>query len=399
MATPERIVEWLEEHDAIHQGDSSWRTVSETEDVFLIDWRRLFPSDRPGDRGQNDWDVFGDGWQYDEVVAQDEEAEEFESRIRGALEGQSPTNNEGPDIAKRLSWDVCAWYQPMHFFGHDWGIFIRRDCIRENAIQVARFLPRGTPFSTTLLKALIRAGFAALFLHEQFHHKIESLGIRLHVVERSCRYLPYQKSVYRLTYGTDDNLEEALANADAFLRTNTSPYSLWMGKAVVAALQEYLEWRYYFDPPGYRVAPRYMTKGEFNRALDVLHGQVQEALLKPKRPSQEWEVATRLYQSLFKVTVHLWEVVPRDKPRPMLPGAKPYPSISTRELVKLAERHGWKVKRGAGKGSHVRMERPGSPSLTIPGDRRDDSPGVIKTALWAFGQYRLRDLSDLLHGR
>jgi predicted RNA binding protein YcfA (HicA-like mRNA interferase family) len=397
MATPERIVEWLEEHDALQLGDSPWRTVTPNEDVFLIDWKRLFPSERPGDTGQNDWDVFGDEWQFGEEVAQDNDTAEFVSRIRDALEGQRPSDNEGPGIAERLGWDACAWYQPIHFFGHDWGIFVRRDCIRENALLVARFLPKGTPFSTPLLKALIRAGFAALFLHEQFHHKIESLGIRLHVVERSCRYLPYQKSVYRPTYGTKDNLEEALANADAFLRTKTSPYSTWMGKTVVAALQAYLEWRYPFDPPGYREAPRYLTNGRLNRAVDVLHGQVQEARLKPTRPSQEWEVATRLHQSLFKVTDHLWEVVPRGYPRPILPGAAPYPSISTRQLVKLAEKHGWTVKDGAGKGSHVRMECPGSPSLTIPGDRRDVSPGVVKTALRAFGGYKLNDLSALLH--
>jgi predicted RNA binding protein YcfA (HicA-like mRNA interferase family) len=397
MATPERIVEWLFEHDALHLGDSPWRTVSESEDVFLIDWKRLFPSERSGDRGQHDWDVFGDDWQYGQEVAPDHDAEEFVSRVRDALEGERPSENEGPDIAERLGWDTCAWYQPMHFFGHDWGIFIRRDCIRENAIQVARFLPKGTPFSTTLLKALIRAGFSALFLHEQFHHKIESLDIRLHVVERSCRYLPYQKSVYRPTYGTDDNFEEALANADAFLRAKTSPYSTWMGKTVNSALQAYLEWRYPFDPPGYRKAPRYLTNAKLNRAVDLLHGQVQEALLKPKRASQEWEVATRLHQSLFKVTDHLWEVVPRGYPRPMLPGAAPYPSISTRQLVRLAEKQGWVVKDGAGKGSHVRMERPGSPSLTIPGERRDLSPSVVKTALKAFGGYKLNDLSALLH--
>jgi hypothetical protein len=398
MATAERIVEWLEEHDAFQLGESPWRTVSENEDVFLIDWKRLFPSERPGDRGQNDWDVFGDDWEFGEEVRADRDTGEFVSRARDALESDRPSDDEGPEIAERLGWDTCAWYQPMHFFGHDWGIFIRRDCIRETAIQVARFLPNGTPFSPRLVKALIRAGFAALFLHEQFHHKIESLGIRFHVVERSCRYIPYQDGVYRPTYGTDDNIEEALANADAFLRIKTSPYSTWMGKTVVAALRAYLEWRFPFDPPGYRKATRYLTTGKLNRAVDLLHGQVQEALLKPKRASHEWEVATRLHQSLFKVTDHLWEVVPRGYPRPMLPGAQPYPSISTRQLVRLAENHGWVVRDGAGKGSHIRMERSGWPSLTIPGNRRDVSPGVVKTTLKAVGGYKLNDLSALLHG-
>jgi predicted RNA binding protein YcfA (HicA-like mRNA interferase family) len=397
MATPERIVEWLEEHDALQLGGSPWRTVAPDEDVFLIDWRRLFPSERPGDTGQNDWDVFGDEWDFGQEPVADDDAGEFVARIRDALESQRPSEQEGHDIAEGLGWDTCAWYQPMHFFGHDWGIFIRRDCIRENAILVARFLPKGTLFSLTLLKALIRAGFSALFLHEQFHHKIESLGIRLHVVERTCRYMPYEKSVYRPSYGTDDNLEEALANADAFLRTKTAPYSLWMGKTVVAALQAYLKWRFPFDPPGYRKASNYLTTQRLDNGVDFLHGQVQEALLNPKRAFEEWEIATRLHQSLFKVTDHLWEVVPSGYPHPILPGAAPYPSISTLQLLKLAESHGWSVKDGAGKGSHIRMERPNSASITIPANRRDLSPGVIKTALKAFGDYKLNDLGWLLH--
>jgi predicted RNA binding protein YcfA (HicA-like mRNA interferase family) len=81
----------------------------------------------------------------------------------------------------------------------------------------------------------------------------------------------------------------------------------------------------------------------------------------------------------------------------MLPAAVPYPSISTLELVKLAEERGWVVKDGAGKGSHIRMVCQNGPPLTIPANRRDLSPGVVRTALNAFGGYKLNDLARLLH--
>jgi len=246
-----------------------------------------------------------------------------------------------------------------------------------------------------LSKALIRAGFAALFLHEQFHHKIESLGTRLEVVERASRYIPYSTSVYRPTYGTDDNLEEALANADAYLRSQTSPYSVWMGKTVVAALQAYLRWRYPFDPPGYRKASRYLTTAKLNGGVDVLHGQVQEATRTPSRPPKDWEVATRLHQSLFKVSDHLWEVVPRGYPRPMLPGAAPHSTISSQQLIELVREAGWEVEAGASGGSHVRMKHLLRPPLTIPLNRRDLSPGVVKTALKALG-YKPADVPGAL---
>jgi len=397
MATSQQIVNWLQQQDSIRFGESPWRTVTENEDVHLVDWKRLFPSQRPDDRGQNDWDVFGDEWEFGFETGANDESTQFVTRIRNALDEQRPTDEKGTDFAEGLNWDTCAWYQPMHFFGHDWGIFIRQSGVWDHAIQVARFMPPGTAFSSSLLKALVRAGFAALFLHEQFHHKVESLGIRLHVVERKSRYLPYVQSVYRPTYLTDDNLEEALANADAYLRLQTSPYSTWMGKNVVNALQQFLRWRLPLDPPGYRKAMNYLTNAKLNRGVDRLHGQVQEALLKPTRASDEWEVATRLHQSLFKVTDHLWEVVPRGSTRPVLPGAAPYPSVSSRQMIKLAEKYGWSVKEGAGKGSHVRLERSGKPPLTIPGNRRDVSPGVANSVLKAINpSFRLNDLPMLL---
>jgi predicted RNA binding protein YcfA (HicA-like mRNA interferase family) len=72
-------------------------------------------------------------------------------------------------------------------------------------------------------------------------------------------------------------------------------------------------------------------------------------------------------------------------------------TLSTSQLVKLAKKQGWTVKHGTGEGSHVRMEHPNSPSLTVPGNRRDLSPGVVKAALKAFGGYRLDDLAALLY--
>jgi hypothetical protein len=220
MASAEEIVDWLDEQKTIRIGESPWRTLSEDEDVILTDWKRLFPSERPTGRGNLDWEVSEDDWESTDQVAPDAETEGFSNKVRESIEAEPPSKNDA-ERTEELGWDTCAWYQPMHFFGNDWGIFIHRDCIREIAIWIARFLPKGTLVSPPLIKALTRAGFAVLFLHEQFHHKIESLGIRLHVVENSSRYLPYERKVYVPTCGTDDNLEEAIANADAFLRLNS----------------------------------------------------------------------------------------------------------------------------------------------------------------------------------
>jgi predicted RNA binding protein YcfA (HicA-like mRNA interferase family) len=399
MPSAQKIVEWLEQHDALQLGEEPpAKPLGDDEELYLIDWKRLFPSRRPGRDGDWDWDLYGDDWSVQQTAGLDDDAR-FAQEVEVCLGKGELSEEETKAISLKLGWDTCAWYQPIHFFGYDWGIFIRRDCIRENAKYIARFLRPGTRLTPNLLKALVRAGFSALFLHEQFHHKVESLGIRLHVVEKASRYLPYKKQVYRRTYGTNDNMEEALANADAFLRADTSPYSTWMGDTVVTALQSYMALRFPFDPPGYNQAVKYLTRTKCDRGIDLLHGQVQEGQLKPCRPSSDWEVATRLHQSMFKVTDHLWEIVPKGK-RPMLPTlAVPYKSISTDELVRLAKAKGWIIKEGAGKGSHIRMENGQFSSLTIPGNRRDLSPGVVKDTLKKIGNYKLRDLPELIRGR
>src|SRR5262249_22577883 len=160
-----------------------------------------------------------------------------------------------PERAPQLEWDICGWYQPIHFFGYDWGIFIKEECVKRAALMIARFVSRAVIHSAPPLawfKALYRAAVYVYYLHEQYHHKIECLGFRLHVVQQRSAFLPYYRHVYAATKGTDDHLEEALANADCYLRLSTDPYAFWITPHVVRATKAYLEWQFPQDPPGYR---------------------------------------------------------------------------------------------------------------------------------------------------
>ena len=86
------------------------------------------------------------------------------------------------------------------------------------ALRVARFIPKPARPSVGLARALVRASTYAYFLHEQYHHKVESLAIRLEVIERLPIYTRYDYKVYLPARGTDDQLEEALANASVYRR-------------------------------------------------------------------------------------------------------------------------------------------------------------------------------------
>ncbi len=80
--------------------------------------------------------------------------------------------------------DVLGWHQPIHFFANNRGILIRERALVELARDLAprfkQFIGRRSEMEHVAL--LLGAAFAYVFLHEQYHHKIESLAIRLHVV-------------------------------------------------------------------------------------------------------------------------------------------------------------------------------------------------------------------------
>jgi hypothetical protein len=76
---------------------------------------------------------------------------------------------------------LCAWYCPVHFFGHGWGIYIREDCVLTYALDIATFInwPSVRIPRAEIPRQMLRSAFYVFFLHEQFHHKVESLGFRL----------------------------------------------------------------------------------------------------------------------------------------------------------------------------------------------------------------------------
>lgn len=77
---------------------------------------------------------------------------------------------------------------------------------------------------SAIARQLLRSAFYVFYLHEQFHHKVESLGFRLLITTGADRYRPYKTNVYRRTYLTVDCLEESLANAESYLRLSEERY-------------------------------------------------------------------------------------------------------------------------------------------------------------------------------
>lgn len=317
MGTGDDYVDFLQRHGALDLGQSPWPDARRMNDVDVLplDWTRLYPRQRPNWDGEP-WDLFGDEWNPD----LDELAAELES---GSLPADGGRNLDPVDPATS-GWDVCAWYQPMHHHGRDWGIFILEECVLAEARRIARFLPAHTghrsPFM--LAKALVRAATYQFFLHEILHHRVESLAIRLHVLEGRERYRPYNKRVYRPTLMTDDNLEEALANANAHQRIGQQPYGRWITPVICDATRRYLSWRFSNDPPGYRRASDHLGRTDWEHGLWSLGTQVREAKTSPLQAPEEFGLATGVSKALFNVTSAIWVVVPRGT-TPRLPVRSP----------------------------------------------------------------------------
>lgn len=290
--------------------------------------------------------------------------------------------------------DVLGWYQPIHFFANNWGTFIRESAIvalaRDLAPRFERFADRR--HTAAHVATLLRAGFVYIYLHEQYHHKIESLAIRLHVAERRPVYPGFKLKVSKRVAGTDDDIQEALANADAWHRLGQSPYSNWFAPDERQVIRKWLEDLFAASPPGYRQAASYLRAVRFDGGEQWLSAQVQEALVTPMRPYLgEFGIATHLTQALFKLNQHVWTLVPAGH-EPILPTLSGVFPLATAKLERYIKSLGWKEVPGAGKGSHTKYRRDGQ--IIIVPHAKDVSLTVLSSIAHTLG-YTIPELAKL----
>jgi hypothetical protein len=333
MADLGRILDMLERDGALDLSPSGfaprpdWPTIDEGDELREVDYRGLFPGARPTRRGERDYEVFGDDWEVGQEL------------IDALFE---ETSGE-PAASGPPAWDVWAWYQPIHYFGLDWGIFIKETGLVECARRIARTYSGAPPPAASAglwAKAVLRAAFNVLFLHEHYHHKTESLALRLHVVEQRPVYPKYFDQVYRVTAGTKDQIEEGLANADSYRRLGESTY--WTGRTITALTRQYLKRSFQTAPPGYANAKDLLGKQDFQEEQNLFFAQVQETTVGAVRPNlSEFSIATHLNHSLFSVDQRIWTIIPAggSSVLPTHPGG---PILPTSGVADLLTRRGWR---------------------------------------------------------
>jgi len=225
------------------------------------------------------------------------------------------------EVAKKLGekfgrweFDRCAWYQPMHYFGN-WGIFIREDCMLRQAVEIAqcidiRKLGVGTRDAILLC---IKASFLIYYLHEHYHHKVESFGIRTLITANKPAYLDYKAKVYRSLIGDTRQLEEAMANADAYHRLGDQPYKTILGTYLLERLRLFLIWTFkYASPPGYDQAVHLLRgrrSGIYKKCQNKLMSRIWDASLTPSKPEDDWNLAPNMIRSWFNLTDNIYTIV------------------------------------------------------------------------------------------
>lgn len=349
-------------------------------------------------------------WEWWEPDTDDERLREWWREIREIIRARE--GQDGPLFSRRprdrdtyeAPEPLCAWYCPIHYFGHGWGIYIRERCIFHVALDIAAHVDWATVKALGLrpaeiVRQLLRSAFYVFFLHEQFHHKVESLGFRLLVTTGSDRYRPYKTKVYRPNFLKATCLEESLANAESYRRLNEQRYKKRHAPPMLEAVHAYLARSIPRQPPGYAQGMNYLVEAAYRKGLYTLQSQVLDGALTLTTPAAHWSVAPDVITSLMSIDADIYVILPAGA-RPIFRAGSidPGATASTAQLTSALTRHyGYSQARG-GKGSHVKLVKPNAPNIHLPGNRPVVSPGVVKQVLEVFGGHPLSRLPDLIAG-
>jgi predicted RNA binding protein YcfA (HicA-like mRNA interferase family) len=257
---------------------------------------------------------------------------------------------------------VLAWYQPISYYGHDWGIYITTSGLLEVATGIAGYVKKSEPF---VIEKCLYAAFLILYSHEKFHHRTESFAVRSRIVSNKSCYRMYSKNVYQPSFGSSSGcLEEQLAMATMMRDLNSSSRSKQLGANVRKATRLYLEDLFHSIGGAYQNASHFVPNLQFEEQLDNLLSQCQEGSATPVRTQGEWPHASHISRPLFTVAHDIWEITSAGYPS-ILPHNPPL-SVSRKRIENELRARGFAEKRSAGKGSHAKWSGPTGQMIIIP---------------------------------
>ena len=267
-------------------------------------------------------------------------------------------------------------------------------------MDIARFIFLASGDIEEPLRHALAAAYFILYHHEQFHHLVESYGIRVENSLRRPIYVSYADSVYKPAKGTADLVEEALANAYAFRALERSKtVNFFPGRAIVVnqirdAALAYLQRRFPIDPPGYNRALEFVSDSDFSRGCALLISQIMQTSRKPILTAQAPLMLLKGdFDPLFgEEKIRCVEIRDAAQHQVLNNAVLPFDNRA-KELQRLLRRKGFSLKR---QGAHEIWAKPGSPPIPVPRSRRlaDWTAEAILKAI--DPTYRVRNFRAIL---
>ena len=200
-------------------------------------------------------------------------------------------------VTSEPSADTYAFYLPYHLYkDRGWGIYL----LAERVERLARDFCSKAGGQLSLEQCII-ATRLYLYEHAFFHHKAESFSTRFEVYFRAPIYLQGQRIIYEKYEGTDDLLEEALAEAYALRRVPDHLKKNWNWSTEDSRLfVDLLERLVKASGPGYRRGVNLVADEDFhaerNHFAEQIHAQSPIAVL--GRPPEIWEASPHAFRGL-----------------------------------------------------------------------------------------------------
>lgn len=292
------------------------------------------------------------------------------------------------------NFEVLAWYQPIHYFGHAWGIYIKESAVIDLAARIYQPLfKHSAPSQMTYpMSALtpsraaaesIYAAIMILYLHEEYHHKVESFSVRNHIVTERCSYDAYKKNVYQPARSSTPTScrEEAMCHAysrrklRSKLSGKASPNTIHQAISVVDEIITQA-----VGP--YAGADFLISDSDFEWTQSELQCQIQEGIPITVTDNLRWQHEEKLFSPLYRGKNLPCILVPITTPLIRVPGVLQFTATS-RGVVKVIRKHGYQEEKG-GKGSHTKYGKAGGPMIIIP-KGKELSPGVLKSVAQSLG--------------
>lgn len=266
--------------------------------------------------------------------------------------------------------DCLAFYLPFHYYHPNWwGVYLLLDGV----IWLAGEIVRRSGGIVSGRQAM-QAARLFLYHHEAFHHKTECLSARLELTHRRPFYKTGFERLYQKTLGTNDCLEEGLANASALMDSRKKMRSPSVDDALCGYVSD--------SPPGYDQGARIRKTFLSTRCVFAEENQnVCLPLLPPKNP-EVWRTTPHMFDGIANIKSRVNYVIPRRSPlvarlplRPLLP--------PTKLVKKLEELAGLSfLKHGS---RHDIYRTRAGRKIQIPRHARDLGHGLVRKILKQSG--------------